>query len=188
MKNINSLIVVVIVLWSIQCNAQTEVRDTKVATQKGIIVGLLAAEMGLKGIQGSLIKQLKHKEYLYNAKKSILANLSNGTVFMVTRDILNEIKNDIAAIKYNIRLGKRFKLRHGLSGYEEAINKEEKYYQRLVKDYKVQNKSAFFVGGVGYNYTAYLKILKRATKLKKQTLEIDKQVKSLMGVSRLLSK
>lgn len=187
MKKIQVLLII-LMFYSIYSIGQATITDAFVAGQKGVIVGSLTAEFGLKISRARLLIRLRDQENLYNRKKRSIT--SPKLIFFkgVIQRIMNLINEKIAAIEYNIGLQQLVSLRHGLSRHKAALKKEKKYFIKLQEENNFLNTGTVLSGGAGYNYTAFLKLLIRMMDIKSNILIIDKDVKALMSASRILAR
>ncbi|UOB18430.1 hypothetical protein [Abyssalbus ytuae] len=185
--------ILIMLLISSICFGQSHsesIADVMVASQKMMLYGLLKREKNLLREQQNLIEKIKKEEKSYQDKIGPLSNISNTIVFLTLEKTLRSMKKKISNVETNIRIRKfaTFGLRHGLSRYESELKRLKKYFNKLEEEQQVINTVALASGGAGYNYTATLKLLLRAIKVRGKILEIDKNVKALMGASRLFAK
>lgn len=161
--------------------------DPKVATQKGIINGALFAENALVLNQRNELEKLRRYEKDYNSKRSISANIFSNTLVVSTVELqINTIESTILNIKRNIN-GATFGLgTYGLSRYKDALEIEEKYFNRIKGENNTLRLGALASGGVGHVYTSYLKLLLRLIKVKNNLLKIDKEVKARTKLTRMI--
>ncbi|WP_378188149.1 hypothetical protein ACE939_06855 [Aquimarina sp. W85] len=163
------------------------IADIVAAGQYGVILGLLTKEKQLKAEQARLIAQLTVKEKEYARNRNPATSVHNLLFTGAVSTMMSTIETKIAKIKLNLGL-KTYRIRHGLIRYEAELVKEEKYFKKLNQERILLNSQFMLSGGVGHNYTALLKLLKRTINVRNRILQIDKNVKSLMAASWLLTK
>ncbi|GAA4277185.1 hypothetical protein [Aquimarina mytili] len=185
-----SIIIIFILCFTKGIGQSSSLADALVAKQKATISGLLIGEIMLKNQQASLIQQLRSQEVKYARKRGPLSNISNVLVFSTVQTIISTLGTKIAKIEHNIKVRKYSTLgiRHGLSRHEAELKREKEYFNRLKEEYQTLQIGLSISGGAGYNYTAFQKLLLRVMTVRAKIFEIDKEVKSLMGASWLLSK
>lgn len=187
-----SILVVICLFSYLGLHAQSQsLADGVVAGQKGVISGLLGTELGLKGTQAGQLILLEELEERYNSKRGIKASVISGAAIFATLQVMiSTLGNRISDVEYNIFLRKvaTFGIRHGLAQIEDRLKREKQYFNRVQEQYGVVMLSVAASGGPGYTYTALLKLLLRVMKIRNEVLKINKEVKSLMGASWLLSR
>ncbi|WP_271781972.1 hypothetical protein [Aquimarina algiphila] len=187
MKKIQVLLVI-LMFYSAHSIGQATISDVFVAGQKATIVASLTAEFGLKISRARLLTRLKDQEDLYNRKRRSITSPKLLFFKGVIQGVMSLINKKINSIEHNIAIQKVVSLRHGLSRHEVALKKEKKYFMKLQKENNFLNTGAVLSGGVGYNYTAFLKLLIRMMDIKSNILIIDKDVKGLMHASRIFAR
>ncbi len=187
MKKIHVLLVISM-LYSIHGIGQYNIFDKQVSLKKGTINIGLITEMGLKFSQAHLLIDLAEEENEYNRKRRSITSLKLIGFKVAIQKIMGSLNDKIAAIEHNIAIQKVVSLRHGLSRHEAALKKEKKYFMKIQKENDFLNTGAVLSGGVGYNYTAFLKLLIRMMDIKSNILIIDKDVKGLMRASRIFAR
>lgn len=155
--------------------------DPVVAGQKTTITTALGAELGLERKQTDLLKDLEDSEEEYKNKRGIKSAVtSNAAVFAALQSTMIAVGEKIKNIKSNIKRIKllTFYVRHGLAQLESALEREERYYERLKSEQQFVSIAVAASGGGGYGYTAFQRLLIRAMKIQNNLAGIDKDVKA----------
>ncbi len=192
MKNISILIITgLCCCMSIQSQTHSSsIADVVVAAEKGVIAGLLGWELDNKKDQLRQIRNLKTKETTYAKNRRVTGNLKTSPVYGAVYIMSNSLSTKIENVKSNIKTRKyaTFGIMHGLKRHEADLEQQEEYYKKLKSELEVVSSGLLLSGGTGYNYTAFLKLLIRMMRVREKVHQIDKDVLSLMGVSRILAK
>jgi hypothetical protein len=151
-----------------------------------IIFGLLKAQKNLLEEQKQLMNQIKKAEGTYQDKIGPMANISNSLLYIGLETSFSNLGDKISNIEYNINMRKLFPF--GISSLESELKRQKDYFLQLKKEYQIVLNYSLISGGAGYNYTAFLKLLIRLTKIQSNIYEIDKGVKNRMGISKILAK
>lgn len=191
-----SLLILICCYGSLQLHAQNiifySIADDDVAGKKIAIAGSSLIEQSLRTDQKRLIEDLEDQEEKYDGKRGTFANISaNAFVFGMLQYMINEVRQKIPDIEYNIRVRKRatFGIRHGLTRFESDLKREKAYFEKLeYESTLIGGWSLIGVGGAGHLQTASITLLSRIMKVKNNVFEIDKNVKALMGASWLLAR
>lgn len=167
------------------------IADAVVGTSKTTIAGLLGAELSLRKKQGELIKDLEDTEEDYDSKRNVLANFKTSTLvvgavqaqFVFLSSKISDIRTNISTLKIA-----SFGIGHGLTRYQKALETEEGYLAKLQEENLLLGGGVLISGGTGHVYTAYLKLLIRIVTVKNKILQIDKEIKAKMKVTRIFAK
>lgn len=167
------------------------IADKVVAGQKVTITGSSAIEQAFITDQKRLIQDLEDQEEKYDSKRGTYANISaNAFVFGMLQYMISQVDQKIPKIEYNIRVRKlaTFGILHGLSRFESDLKRQKAYLEKLKHENTlIGGWSLLGVGGAGHLQTASITLLSRVMKVKNKVFEIDKNVKALMGASKLLA-
>jgi hypothetical protein len=191
MKHIKVIIFSLMSVCASSAQTHTEsIQDNQVLAKKITISGLLASEQQLLRTQKQLIEQIKKEEDNYQDKIGPLSNISSSIVYITVQTTMNDLQEKISNIEYNISVRKfaTFGIRHGLSRIETELQRQKGYFLKLKEEHQVILTYALVSGGAGYNYTANLKLLLRIIKVRSKIFKIDRDVKNLMKISKLLAK
>ena len=191
-----SLLTILCFYGGFQLHAQNivirSITDRVVAGQKATITASLAAEQILITDQKRLVRDLEDQEEKYDGKRGTYANISaNAFVFGMLQYMISQVDQKIPKIEYNIRVRKlaTFGIRHGLSRFESDLKRQKAYLEKLKHENTlIGGWSLLGVGGAGHLQTASITLLSRVMKVKNKVFEIDKNVKALMGASKLLAR
>ena len=156
------------------------IADPVVATHKTAISTALGVELSLRKKQGDLIKDLEDTEEDYDSKRNVFGNFKTNTIVVAAVQAkLVFLNQKVANIESTINTLKvaSFGFGQGLSRYQDQLEIEKRYLQKLQEESVLIGGGGMLVsGGTGHVYTAYLKLLIRLIRVKNNILKIDKEI------------
>lgn len=164
------------------------IADPVVALQKIGVGTLIATNSFFKDSQKGKIKELikLEKEYQEKIKNNVNVSVFAGTILTtveVASNNIDEIKMDIK--KLNSKL---IYLKHGLSRVEENLLLEERYLKEIKDDYEIFRINFLLAGGIGYNYTFFIKLLTRVIAINNKVLALRNKVDNLLTFNSVMLK
>ncbi len=170
------------VTWSIA--------DLVVVSEKIAINAELIGEELLKNKQVELLKELGKIEKEYEDKKVTYKNFESVKEVFAAITIITYTTNGIKNIESKIKILRTnpLNLLHGLHEITEKLEIEKRYLGQIHEDYYLYASGILLSGGVGYNYTAFIKLLIRVLKIRSNVLSLEKDIENLLTLNKLLIK
>jgi hypothetical protein len=181
-------------LWCGTLLGQTHsesIADVVVAAEKTAIGGLLGTELAKRKKQGDLIKDLEDAEEDYNAKRNVLGNFkANTPVVAAVQSKFFFLNQKISNVSATIALLKiaSFGFGHGLNRYQNQLDTELGYLQKLESENLLIGAGIAVGGGTGHVFTAYLKLLIRLLEISNNVLHIEKEIEAKNKIVTTLKK
>jgi len=180
------MVVVVVLLFTYAGQAQTfwTIANASTISAKAAIGTALGAEATQLGLLTAGYKELTKTEKALDDRKSGAKEfLDPKNSFMIaatlysietTEDAITDLQTEVEEIKAS-----HVHFKHRLNAIEGELETEKKYLDEIQEDYIWLGAGAVLGGGVGYTYTAFLKVLLRSMKIRRRVMVIRKEVNNL---------
>ncbi len=187
MKNIKIVMLLICLALSAKQYGQTEVRDLKLNGYRGTQVAFLATIVAERKLMQDELKKLEDIEEAYQDKLDPGANITSAAVYLgleyltqQTDQLIQDLETQVANIE-----AIPFFLRHGIKDIKSALAKEKAYFDRANGDIVQSTIDAAVAGGVGYNYTYWLKKYLQIRKIKSSLQAIQYDLDNRSAINRI---
>ncbi|MBQ4820587.1 hypothetical protein [Aquimarina sp. MMG016] len=193
MKTINIILLLCILCWSWEIEGQSSsysetIHDVVVASHKGIIAASLGTEISLLQTKRAWLDRLERVQRDISDRRGALGNFRSAPVLATLEFVLLDLNRQITLVDRKIQIQKfaTLGLKHGLYKHESNLRREREYLNKLNQQNIMIKTGLINAGGAGYNYTAAMKLLKRAIDIRAKVFDIDKDVSNLITAGALL--
>ncbi|WP_046287516.1 hypothetical protein [Zobellia galactanivorans] len=186
MKNFKLILMVILCITWISSQAQTWSITHNVAAGEKIAANvLLGEEISLINEQKHLVDELRVVEQDYDSRRKLNSNFKSLPMMIATIGAIEFSEKQINEIEEKIKdlKGKRLYTKLRLKEHEVNLTDEKRYLQEIKSEYTFLLTAISLSGGPGYNYSAFLKVLIRTLKIRRNILLIEYKVNNLITQS-----